>query len=216
MPFNGIDSVTGDGIGWDYDALREICRRLNCAPEFVAMPWAGMLQAVARSQVDMAADGITITAERATIVDYSDATMQVGERLATRLDENRFADLAGFVAGAYVIGAQSGTTNHVLAVELAGEGRVLGYDEFGDAMDALLAGAVDAVLVDEYAGQGYSGVHADRVALLPDRLSSGELGFVFPPGSDLIEPINLALAAMRLDGALDKINARWFSASPSQ
>ncbi len=210
MPFNGIDGESGAGIGWDYDVLREICARLNCEPDFVTTPWQGMLEAIARGEHDMGADGITITPERAQLVDYSDAYMQVGERLAAREDDHRFDSLAGFVAGDTLIGAQADTTNHALAVELVGAGRTRGYGEFGEAMRALLAGEVDAVVVDEYAGQGYSGVHASAVKLLPEALTRGELGFVFTPGSDLIDPINRALASMNADGALDKINARWF------
>ncbi len=214
MPFNGINSATGQGIGWDYDVLREICARLNCAPVFIEAPWQGMLEAVSSAEFDMAADGITIRPERAKIIAYSDAYMTVGERLAARRDEQRFASLAEFLAGDVLIGAQAGTTNQALAIELAGADRVRGYPEFGGAMEALLAGEVDAVVVDEYAGQGYSGIHADAVSLLPESLSSGELGFVFPPGSDLIEPINRALAVMRADGSLAAINARWFRSPP--
>ena len=210
MPFNGIDSASGAGIGWDYDTLREICARLNCLPEFVERPWAGMLEAVARGEHDMGADGITITPERALLVDYSDAYMEVGERLAARLDDERFETLAAFVAGGFLIGAQAETTNFALAVDLVGAARVKGYDEFGGAMTALLQGGIDAVVVDEYAGQGYSGVHASAVKLLPENLTRGELGFVFAPGSDLIEPINLALANMKADGTLSRLNARWF------
>lgn len=210
MPFNGIDSASGQAIGWDYDALREICARLNCQPVFVAMPWQGMLEAVAAGAYDMGADGITITAERARLVDYSDAYMTVGERLAIRRGEARFASLDEFAAGGYRIGAQAGTTNHALAIELVGAGRVDSYAQFPHAMQALLDGQVDAVVVDEYAGQGYSGVHVDSVDLLPGALTQGQLGFVFPPGSDLIEPVNMALDSMRADGGLDEINARWF------
>ena len=118
--------------------------------------------------------------------------------------------LSGFLDGDYLIGAQAGTTNFALAVDLAGEDAVRGYPEASQALDALLNGEVDAIVVDEYAGQGYSGYGADAVKLLPGTLSRGELGFVFPPGSSLIEPINKALAAMRADGTLAAINARWF------
>ena len=210
MPFNGVDGASGEGIGWDYDALREICARLNCRPDFVETPWSGLLEAVSRGEIDIGADGITITPERARRVAYSEAYMEVGERLAARLDDDRFETLAAFLAGEFVIGAQAETTNHALALELVGQARVKGYGEFGGAMMALQAGEVDAVVVDEYAGQGYSGILAEAVKLLPARLSRGELGFVFPPGSDLIEPINRALASMAADGTLDRLNARWF------
>ena len=37
-----------------------------------------------------------------------------------------------------------------------------------------------------------------------------ELGFIFPKGSDLVEPINAAIESMRADGTLDALNQRWF------
>jgi polar amino acid transport system substrate-binding protein len=42
------------------------------------------------------------------------------------------------------------------------------------------------------------------------QLSSDEqLAFVFPPGSDLIEPVNAALESMKQDGTLDELNQKW-------
>ena len=209
MPFNGVDA-TGAAVGWDYDALGLLCDLLNCQLVFSARPWAGTVEAVARGEYDMAADGVTITAERDRLVDYSDAYMVVRERLAARRDEDRFADLAGFIAGDFVIGAQTGTTNFAAAVALVGQDRVRHWVAIDEVIAALLAGEVDGVIVDEYAGQGYSGPGAAALKLLPETLSQGELGFIFPPGSDLIEPINRALALIRDDGRLAAINARWF------
>ncbi len=40
-----------------------------------------------------------------------------------------------------------------------------------------------------------------------------QLGFVFPKGSDLVAPVNAALAEMRADGTLEAINAKWFGPS---
>jgi polar amino acid transport system substrate-binding protein len=64
LPFNFVDPDSGEADGWDYDALAEICARLNCVPEFVETAWDGMILAVANGEYDMAADGITITEER--------------------------------------------------------------------------------------------------------------------------------------------------------
>ena len=46
------------------------------------------------------------------------------------------------------------------------------------------------------AGQGYVGVNADSLTLVGESLSSDQLGFIFPKGSDLVEPINAALAEL--------------------
>jgi polar amino acid transport system substrate-binding protein len=39
--------------------------------------------------------------------------------------------------------------------------------------------------------------------------SDEELGFVFPPGSELLEKVNQALEEMKSDGTLDEINRKW-------
>src|SRR5512138_1906420 len=41
-PFNSIDQTSGKGVGWDYDAVTEICKRLNCVPQFKEAAWDGI------------------------------------------------------------------------------------------------------------------------------------------------------------------------------
>ena len=77
-------------------------------------------------------------------------------------------------------------------------------------MQALITGDIDAVVIDDVAGQGYVGLNADKIKLLPDDLITQQLGFVYPQGSDLVAPFNAALDSMREDGTLADINARWF------
>ena len=45
VPLNFADPKTGEGIGWEYDAVNEICRRLNCVVDWQATAWdiAGLL-----------------------------------------------------------------------------------------------------------------------------------------------------------------------------
>ncbi|MCY4517825.1 MAG: transporter substrate-binding domain-containing protein [Acidimicrobiaceae bacterium] len=210
LPFNYLDPETGEPTGWDYDVLEEICERVGCTPVFENFPWEPMIQAVADGQFDMAADGITITAERAEIVDFSDGYINVDQRLMVRKGENRFSDGASFAAGDYVLGTQIGTTNYDTGVELVGEDRVEPYEEFGFVVQSLIAGDVDAVIIDETAGQGYIGENADEVELIGGSLSSDQLGFIFPKGSKWVEPINEALAEMKADGTLAQISSRYF------
>jgi polar amino acid transport system substrate-binding protein len=39
--------------------------------------------------------------------------------------------------------------------------------------------------------------------------SDEQLGFVFPPGSELTASVNAALESMQADGTLDAINSNW-------
>ena len=214
-PFNYIDEETGEAIGWDYDALAEICARLNCVPEFIETSWDGMIIAVSNGEFDMAADGITITEDRAEVVDFSNGYVTLEQVLLTRADEDRFASFEEFEANEdFTIGVQPGTTNFFTAEDLLGEGsdRILAFDTFQIAVLALIAGDVDGVIMDDVAGQGYVGANPDDVKIVGEALKAAEeLGFIFPMGSDLVEPINAALASMEADGTLLELNLQWFA-----
>jgi polar amino acid transport system substrate-binding protein len=210
LPFNYIRIDTGQAEGWDYDALVEICKRLNCKPVFREVTWEGTIAAVAAKQFDMAADGITITDERAKTVDFSNGYIAIDQRIVVRNDEARIQRIDDFRSGSYTLAAQKETTNFEQAMQLSGEARVTGFDTFEDAMQALIDKTVDGVVIDDIAGQGYVGVQADKIRLLDGRLVRQELGFIFPKGSDLVAPFNAALAEMKADGALSRLNAKWF------
>jgi len=211
IPFNYIRLDTGQAEGWDYDALAEICRRLNCKPVFREIAWDGMIAAVAAGQFDMAADGITITEERKKSVDFSDGYIKVDQRLVIRVDEGRFSSLEEFKNGDYKLATQKGTTNYEEGVKLVGEARVIAFDDFGSAIQAVISRDADAAIIDDVAGQGYVGVNADKLKLLEGIVSEGqELGFIFPKGSDLVGPVNAALKVMREDGTLQRLQDKWF------
>jgi len=214
LPFNYIDPQTGEPAGWDYDAIRAMCEMLNCKPTFVEAAWEGMIQAVADGQYDMAADGITITDDRREIVDFSDGYINIDQRLLARADEDRFSSVQEFVDNsALVMGTQTGTTNYETASKILPTDRIQAFEQFPFAVQALLAGDIDAVIIDETAGQGYLGVNADQLKLVGESLESQQLGFIFPKGSDLVAPFNAALAELRANGTLDQLAEKYFSDS---
>jgi phosphate/phosphite/phosphonate ABC transporter binding protein len=212
LPFNYILLETGEPGGWDYDFLEEACARLNCVPVYIEFQWDPMIMAVADGQFDMAADGITIKEERAEVVDFSDPYVSLIQRLLKRIDDDRFADEQEFKDNPDLIaGTQIGTTNWDAGVELlGGEDRLIAFDTFPIAIQALRAGDVDAVVIDDVAGYGYQGEYKEELELVGQLTSLEELGFIFPKGSDLVEPINMVLAEMAEDGFLRELNLKWF------
>ncbi len=213
LPFNYIRLDNGKPEGWDYDTLAELCKRLNCKVTFKEIAWDNMIAAVAAGQFDMAADGITITGERAKVVDFSEGYIAVDQRVLVRKDETRFKSVDELKNGTYKVATQKGTTNYDEAVKLVGESRVTAFDTFGDAVQALISKDADAVVIDDTAGQGYVGVNADKVMLLNGKLIGQQLGFIYPKGSDLVKPFNAAIEAIKADGALNKLNEKWFGPS---
>ncbi|MCW5878528.1 MAG: amino acid ABC transporter substrate-binding protein [Anaerolineales bacterium] len=214
LPFNYIDEVSGEAGGWDYAAWDEICARLNCVPVYVEAAWEGMIQAVADGQYDAAADGITITEDRAQIVDFSVGYVAIEQRLLVRVDEDRIESIDSIVNDeSLVLGTQTGTTNYETALQYLPADRIQAFEQFPFAVQALIAGDVDAVIIDETAGQGYLGANAEDLKLVGPSMSSDELGFIFPKGSDLVAAVNAALQSMMADGKLNELNAIYFGAN---
>jgi len=209
-PFNFIDE-SGEAIGYDYDIFAEICARLNCTPVFVETSWDAMVAVMGGSggfdTFDIGADGITITEERAQHVDFSTPYIQLAQVLLVRIDEERFTNAEELVAdSALLVGTQTGTTNYDTSIGLVGEERVVAYDQFGLAVQALINGDVDTVIMDNVAGIGYVGANPDSVKIVGEPLTSEELGFIFPLGSELRDAVNAALAEMDADGTLAEMS----------
>ncbi|MDX2136941.1 MAG: transporter substrate-binding domain-containing protein, partial [Chloroflexota bacterium] len=185
-PFNYIDEATGEAVGFDYDVMNEICARINCTPVFEQTTWDALLAGVAAGQFDVGASGITITEEREQTVDFSIGVVATEQVLLTRLDEDRFATVQEFVDGDFILGTQTGTTNYDKGIELVGEDRVTAFGEFGAAVQALVNGDVDAVIIDSTAGQGYVGTNDEVLTVINEPLTSDFLGYAFTEGSDLV------------------------------
>ena len=211
LPFNYIDADTGEPAGWDYAAIDEMCERLNCVPDYQTFAWEPMIQAVSDGQFDMAADGITITADRAEVVDFSDGYINIDQRILVGIDEEDITDADSLVAADCPVGTQTGTTNYDTAVALVGESGIIAFEQFPFAVQALITGDVCAVIGDETAGQGYVGENADEIKLVGDSLSSDQLGFIFGKGSDLVGPFNAAISALKADGTMDALGEEYFS-----
>ena len=204
-PFNFIDD---DGVakGFDYDIWEAICVRIGCTPTFVQATWPDIIEETGQGQYDVAADGITITDNRKQIVDFSDPYLFNDTKLVVRLNETRFST-AQEVIDDYSLGAQAGTYGLEIGVVLVGENRIDAFAQLELAVEALIAGDVDAVIIGN-AGQGYQGVNADQVRLLPQPVDA--LGFIYPKGSPLVADVDQAIADLKADGTLDALIKKWF------
>ena len=211
LPFNYIDPADGEGKGWDYDVFNYLAEEMNFTPVFVAAAWDGMIQAVADGQYMIAGDGISITAERDKIVDFSDSYIVLQQRMLVAADNDSITSPGDIQNGDFKVATQKGTTNYELAVSLFGADKVDAYDQFDFAIAAVISGDADASIVDEVAGLGYMGANKDKVKLVGEGLQTDPLGFAFPDGSPLVAVINEGLAHMKDNGKLQEINDKFFS-----
>lgn len=215
-PLQFVDPKSGKAIGWEYDAMDEIAKRLNFKVEYQNTSWDAMIQAVSDGQYNIGMTGITIKEDRKEKIDFSDPYMRSEQFMLVRGDEARFADGKSFAAVEdALVGAQPGTTPFYTAVYEVLDGneanpRIKLFETFGATVQALKAGDVDVVLTDGTAGKGYVDASNGGLKLVGGPLGSEDFGFIFTKGSDLVAPVNAAIAAMKADGTLDALNKKWF------
>jgi len=196
-PLQFVDPVSGDAIGWEYDAVAEIAERINVTVVYENISWDAMIPAVSEGQFDVGMTGITIRDDRKEKVDFSDAYMRSEMVMMVRGDEERFSDAASFAADDdLLMAAQPGTTPFYVGVYDVLDGdeanpRIIKFETFGAGVQALRTADGGLKIVGE-------------------KLGTEDFGFIFPKGSDLVDPINAAIKSMSKDGTLDALNKKWF------
>lgn len=215
-PLQFIEPGTGQAVGWEYDAITEIAERLNLVVEFENTSWDAMIPAITAGQYDIAMNGITIRDDRKGKVDFSESYLTSQMRMIVASDEDRFTDAASFAADDDLLAAaQPGTTPFYVTVYDVLDGdeanpRIKLFETFGASLQALRAGDVDLALSDSTAANGVVAASDGALKIVGDPLGTEDFGFIFPKGSDLVEPVNAALAEMKADGTLDALNKKWF------
>jgi polar amino acid transport system substrate-binding protein len=206
----------GKAVGWEYDAMAEIAKRLNMTVKYENISWDAMIPAVSEGQFDLGMTGITIKDERKEKVDFSDPYMRSEMLMIVRGDETRFTDAASFAAiPELLVSAQPGTSPFYAAIYNILDGneenpRVIKFETFGAGLEALKAGDVDLTLSDSTAANGYVAASNGGLKIIGEPLASEDFGFILPKGSDLVAPINAAIASMKADGTMDALNQKWF------
>ncbi|MFP4136946.1 MAG: transporter substrate-binding domain-containing protein [Halomonas sp.] len=214
VPFEMMDQESGEMVGFDMDILAELAERAGFEYELETMDFNGIIPAVQTGNVDMAIAGITITDERAEIVDFSDPYYDSGLRILVGADDDSIESLEDLEGKK--VGTKVGSTSYdYLEENLGDEADITPYPGSSDMYMALLGGSVDAVFYDapnvayfaETRGEG-------RVKVVGDLYEGQQYGIVFVKDSEWVEPVNEAMAEMMEDGTYDEIHKEWFGEAP--
>jgi polar amino acid transport system substrate-binding protein len=216
-PFDIMDGSAG---GFDIELMRAICAELGLRlrPEaYGGDDFNGIFDGLAKRTCDAVISGTTITPERAAIVLFSEPYLEFNQGVAVNRQRTpnvtSEADLRGLIAG-----IQSGNTSDFVARRLKAEGILAGikyypYHGIADALDDLEAGRIGLVIklfpVISWLVKSRPQLH---VALQVP--THEELGIAFAKDNrELCNAVNRALATLRANGELARLQARWFPAS---
>lgn len=202
-----------DISGYDIEVMNEVAKRLDLKPTYQDTAFPTIFRDLAQGKFDIVAAASTILPEREQTVDFSDPYYLTPQSLLVTpgSDISTVDDLGG-----KTVGAQDGTTGEFYAQDNTDAGEVRGYPEGPDAINALKAGQVDAVIID-------FGVAQDAVKKASDveiaqKIVTNEL-YGFPVAQDndaLREKVNEALAEIKEDGTLTRLYQKYFKEDPPQ
>lgn len=198
----------GEYVGFDIDMWKAIAERIDMEYELQPMDFGGIIPALQTGNVDLALAAISITAEREQVIDYSHPYYDSGVTLMVKQDDDSVdgvADLEG-----KRIGVKQGTAAADYIDDLS-TGEVIKFPNIGDAYLALRTGRVDVAAHDTPNVLYYIQTAGDGdVKAVGDRMDAQSYGIGFPQGSELRDPVNVALLELIEDGTYDEIYAKWF------
>ena len=115
------------------------------------------------------------------------------------------------------IGVQLGTTGDIEASEYEADGAtVKRYSKGSEAIQALMAGQIDCVIIDSQPAQKFV-ENADGLKILDEPFVEEEYAICLKKGNDeLLDKINGALEELKEDGTLSKLSEDYFGTDFTQ
>ncbi len=201
-PFEYV-ADNGEPDGFDIALIKKIGEKLGMEVQIENMEFNSIISSIG-TKIDASISGMTITEERKQAVDFSDPYYEAVQYVIVGKDSAiaAAADLEG-----KTIGVQLGTTGGYLAEEIAGA-TVQTYNKAVDAVNDLVNGRVDAVIVDKNPAMVFASNMADKVTALPGQdfgFAAENYGIVLPKGSEMTALVNQALADLKADGTYDAL-----------
>ncbi len=205
-PFEYVDD-NGEPDGFDIVLIKAIGEKLGVTVEVENMEFEALVSAIG-SKIDLAIAGMTVTDERQASVDFSnpyyDALQYVivpeGSEIAS------FDDLAG-----KNIGVQLGTTGDFIASDDVEGANVSQYNKGVDAVNDLLNGRVDCVIIDKNPAQVFETQFSGQIKALDGAQFGFEVenyAIALPKGdAALAQQVNKALEEIKADGTFDQLVA---------
>ena len=160
-------------------------------------------------KADFVAAGLTVTGDRLVNVDFSDTYATAVQSVIVTNDSDIASvdDLAG-----KKIGVQQGTTGDLYATDDFGDENVDRYPKGVDAVQALVQGKVDAVIIDNEPAKVFVGDN-EGLKLLDTAYAEEEYAIAVKKGNtELLDQINAAIAELKDSGELESIVAKYITA----
>ena len=201
----------GKPTGFDIDLVREVAESLDAELDVIDVSFDDITSgnSLNNDVCDVAISAMTITGERARVLDFSSPYFDAKQALITPRGSglDQLPELAG-----KRVGVQKETTGETYLSDFAPEStQVVAYDDAAGLQAALAAGELDAAMLDNTVSGQF--VSDNRKLKLAREFDTGEqygMAVKKDVNIPLLRAINSTLADLREDGTYDEIYATYF------
>ncbi|MDY4880692.1 MAG: ABC transporter substrate-binding protein [Gemmiger sp.] len=199
----------GDFEGIDVEIAGAIAEKLGLELQIDDMDFDAALLSVQQGKADIVMAGVSVTEDRLLVMDFSDSYATGIQSIIVPEDSDIASadDLAG-----HMIGCQCGTTGYIYCSDDFGDESVTAYDNGLTAVQALVNGQVDCVVIDNAPAQEFVAANPG-LKILDTSYVEEEYAIGMGKGNTaMLEAVNGALADLKEDGTIQAIVDKYISA----
>ena len=196
-------------VGIDAEVAQAIADKLGMELKIEDVAFDSIIPGVQAGKYDMGMAGMTVTEERQKSVNFSTSYAKGVQVVIVKdgSDIKTVDDVAG-----KKIGVQTSTTGDIYATDDFGEENITKYDNGAMAVQALVAGKVDCVIIDNEPAKNYVAAN-EGLKILETSYVEEDYAICFnKENTELQEKVNKALEELIADGTVQSIVDKYIKA----
>ena len=176
----------GELRGLDVDLAREFAAAHGLGVEFVRTSWPGLMDDLAAGRFDLAAGGISVTAERRARAAFGPAVVSDGKTpIARCADRERFTDLESIDQPGVRVIVNPGGTNERFARENLRRALIRVFPDNRVIFDEILEGRADVMITDGLEVRLQAARRPGLCGTRSEPFTRADKAWMFPPGAEL-------------------------------
>lgn len=203
-PYEYVENNEYEGI--DIEIAQAIADELGLELVIEDVEFGSIIAGVESGKFDMGMAGMTVTEERLQNVNFSDTYATAVQSVI--VPEGSTIASIDDLSSDMKIGVQQDTTGDIYASDDYGDA-VVRYKNGADAVQALVTGKVDCVIIDNEPAKAYVAAN-EGLVILDSAYAEEEYAIcIAKENEELLTDINGALAKLKADGTIDAIVTKY-------
>ncbi|MDD3164969.1 MAG: ABC transporter substrate-binding protein [Oscillospiraceae bacterium] len=215
--FPPYEMTTDDGgfEGIDIEIAGMIAEKLGLELVVDDMDFSSVITAVQGGKSDIAMAGLTVNEERQKNVDFT-SNYATGVQVVIVPQDSDIATVDD-LSNDKMIGTQEGTTGYIYCSDTVenggyGEDHVIAYTNGATAIQALLSGKIDAVVIDNEPAKAYVEANPTLKILDTEYVTEDYAIGVSKDNTALLDAVNTALEELIADGSVQSVIDKYIAA----